>query len=132
MSKGLNIMRQTTLIIFISFFTHQVFADDLSSIYKFAVNNDPKYQAAINQYNAVQEIKIQSRSVLLPQLNATGYSSNVEQDVTGGLYPGERKFDSAGYSVEITQSIYERENYVGLNLADANVSKALSTLEDLE
>ncbi len=120
------------LVFFISIYTCQVSADDLATIYDLALSNDPQYQAAVAEFNAEQESKVQSRSVLLPQLNISGYVSNIEQDITGGIFPGDKKYDSTGYSVTLTQSIYQRENFVGLDQANARVNEAKALLDDVK
>lgn len=108
----------------------QVYADDLISVYKLAKTNDPQYRAAIFELNALLEEKPQSQSFLLPQLSATGYISDTDQTVTGGIQAGKYNYDSNGYKITATQSVYQKFNFDNLEQADAKVIQAKASFLD--
>jgi len=119
-------------IFFLSLCCSSVIADNLITVYNLALRNDPLYQSAIAEFNAIKEVKNQSVAQLLPQLNLTGYTAETEQDIAGGITAGEKKFDSNGYTLTLTQPIYQKERYIGLEQSDARISEAKATLTDIE
>ncbi|MFU8838064.1 MAG: TolC family outer membrane protein [Thiohalomonadaceae bacterium] len=96
-------------------------ADTLLDIYRLALQSDPQLRAAEAGWKAAQEARPQSRAGLLPQLNAGAELVNTRRDISGG---SEDRFNSHGYSLELSQSLYNHRNYVGLRQADAVIAQA--------
>lgn len=118
----------TAAIIFSSL-SFSAFADDLLSVYKSAIENDPKFRAAQAAYNAQRELKTQSISRLLPSLSATAhYTENNNEVIIGSSTPYEYK--AKGYNLNLTQPLYRHANFVGLNKASAQVAQALAVFEN--
>lgn len=109
----------------------QAWADDLNSIYRQALSNEPQFQAARADYLANKEIKSQAWAVLLPQINGTVYKTDSEKEysnVSGvpGLANGTSSTDSDGYSLNLTQTIYDQGKFSGLSQASAKVAQAVA------
>ena len=96
-------------------------ADTLLDIYRLALQSDPQLRAAEAGWKAAQEARPQSRAGLLPQLNAGAELVNTRREINGG---NEDRFNSHGYSLELSQSLYNHRNYVGLRQADAVIAQA--------
>lgn len=119
-------------IIFLSFICTSSFADDLLSVYKLAMQNDPQFRAAQAEYRAQLEAKYQSRALLLPTVSlSANYTDNKEETIGGTfLTPGTYNSIDKGYNLNLTQPLYRHENYVGLRQADAQIGQAQAVFED--
>lgn len=117
-----------TTITFLSFLSFASFAEDLLSVYKSAIQNDPQFRAAQAEYRALLETKTQSIALLLPTLSASAhYTDNDNETITASTT--RENYKSNGYSLTLTQPLYRHENYVGLNQADAQVAQASAIFE---
>jgi outer membrane protein len=107
-----------------------VLADNMLSIYQQAVQSDPQLQAAKAAYQATLEVVPQNRAALLPNLGLTG-------DVSRNRY--HNRSPSAGepensyatnktFGAQLTQAIYQRENFLKLEQTDSVVAKAKAQL----
>jgi outer membrane protein len=110
------------------------FADNMLSIYQQAVQSDPQLQAAKAAYQATQEVVPQNRAALLPNLGLTG-------DVSRDRYhnrspsPGEPENSYATnktFGAQLTQAIYQRQNFLKLEQTDSVVAKAKAQLTAAE
>ena len=119
-----------TTITFLSFLSFSSFAEDLLSVYKAAMQNDPQFRAAQAEYRAQLETKTQSIALLLPTLTASGHYTEHKDETIGGISAGNYDYKTNGYSLNLTQSLYRHENYVGLNQADAQVAQANAVFEN--
>lgn len=108
-------------------------AEDLLDIYRLAQENDPQLRAAQAAYQAAQETKAQSRAALLPQVNLSANYTHNNQDITKTTNPysstGESDYDSKGYTLSLSQSIYHHDSYVRLRQTDASIAKAKAEFE---
>ena len=119
-----------TTITFLSFLSFSSFAEDLLSVYKSAMQNDPQFRAAQAEYRALLETKTQSIALLLPTLSASAhYTDNDNETITASSTDPDN-YTNKGYSLTLTQPLYRHENYVGLNQADAQVAQAIATFEN--
>lgn len=105
-----------------------VFAEDLLTVYQYALKNDPQFRAARAEYKAIYENISQSRSFLLPSLSISAHSTQNDDKITTTTL-SESDYDSNGYSLNLTQPIYRHENYVGLRQANAQVAQARASFE---
>lgn len=117
------------IITFLSFFSFSSFAEDLLSVYKSAIQNDPQFRAAQAAYLAQAELKNQSFAALLPTISASAHYTEREDETVGGSLPGINDYKTNGYSLSLTQPLYRHANYVGLNQADAQVAQASAVFE---
>lgn len=118
-----------TTITFLSFLSFSSFAEDLLSVYKSAIQNDPQFRAAQAEYRALLETKTQSIALLLPTLSASAHYTDNDNETIAASTTREN-YKSNGYSLTLTQPLYRHENYVGLNQADAQVAQAIATFEN--
>ncbi len=108
-------------------------AEDLLDIYRLAQENDPQLRAAEAANRAAEETRAQSRAALLPQVNLSANYTHNNQDITETTSPfsstGESDFNSQGYTLSLSQSIYHHEYYVQLRQTDANIARANAEYE---
>jgi outer membrane protein len=113
-------------------------ADSLLDVYQRALQNDPAIREAEAQYLALAEVKPQARAALLPGVTLGSSISNRFVDTRGGaLAPdgstiGTRsKFnqDGHGWSLSLTQTIFDWGQYTTLRQADKRVMRAETDYE---
>ncbi len=108
-------------------------AEDLMEIYHQALSRDAAYQAAQAAYLAAREAKPQARSFLLPQINSSASLSRTSQDIksdfSGSTTKRDPDFHTKQYSLNLTQVIFNREFFVGLDQAEATVAQAEADVE---
>ncbi|MBI5447780.1 MAG: TolC family outer membrane protein [Gammaproteobacteria bacterium] len=106
-------------------------AHDLSLIFNDAFKNDPTYQAAEANFNALKETYPQALAKVLPTLsleaNAAASHSDI-RGITGGsnnlITLGGNSFGTNGYTVTLTQPLFNFNYFVQLKQADAQVKQA--------
>ena len=125
-----KILSSITAMTVLSFLSFSSFAEDLVSVYKAAIQNDSQFRAAKATYQAQLELKRQSIAAFLPTLTASANYSEREDEIIGGDIPSISNYNINGYSLNLTQSLYRHENYVGLNQADAQVAQASAIFEN--
>ena len=120
------------IIFFLLSLSANSFADDLLTVYKAALQNDPLFRAAQAEYQAQLEDKTQSTSVLLPTISLSANYTENREVLTGGAFlkPGTYDSTDTSYNLNLTQSLYRHENYVGLRQADAKVAQAQAIFRD--
>ena len=104
-------------------------AEDLLSIYRLSIENDPQLRAAFASYRAVQQAVPQARAGLLPQVNATlSRNRNDEEVATGALVfsrpAGQASYYSDSYEVNLSQVLYDRALWTRLDQASAEVRRS--------
>ena len=105
-------------------------AADLLQVFRKALDSDPSYRGAAASRDAAHAGKDVSNSNFYPGLNFNYYNTQTKtgtyESTTGGTttsYPA-RDSDSSGYSVSLTQSIYNRQNSIIQTQADIDAEKA--------
>jgi len=117
-----------TAIAFFSIFSSASFAEDLLSVYKLAIQNDPQFRAAQAEYHALLESKSQSVASLLPSVSASAhYTDHDDKTITSATTP--YKYKTNGYNLKLTQPLYRHQNFVALDQADAQVAQASAKFE---
>jgi outer membrane protein len=101
-------------------------ADDLLSVYDQALQADPQWQAAIAAHRAALEVVPQSRAALLPDLSLLGETSwNRYHNRKPNTGEKENTHSTNhSYGARLTQSLYNREQFVQLEQADSRVAQA--------
>jgi outer membrane protein len=100
-------------------------AENLLEVYRLAQQNDPTYLAAVAEYNAAKEASAKAWAPVLPQINLSGAHSeidNTKYDTVAGAIPGTYHTDS--YSLSLKQTIYHKEQFDAISVADAQVAQA--------
>jgi outer membrane protein len=104
-------------------------ADSLIDIYRLAQQNDPRYLAAQSSYFAALEIVPQARGALFPSVNATADATRnkveTRTDSPAVARPsGSVDFDSTGWSLTLTQPLFNAGLSAGLRQAKAQELRA--------
>ena len=112
----------------------QVGAMDFLQAVNQAEKSDPDMRAAEYSYQSIVESRAQSKSSLLPQIELTLYARHDQTETSNSSDPvlmpnARRSFDTDGYSLSLTQSIYEHGLYLQLEQADINIAMATVELE---
>ncbi len=105
-------------------------ATSLLDIYQLAINNDPQYRGAEAAYLATLETKSQSRAQLLPTINLTAnITDNTQKTLSSSSFAvGTRKFDSNGYTLSLTQPLFNYDYFVQLRQSRSTIGEAKATL----
>jgi len=103
-------------------------AKNLLEVYQLGLDNDPALRAAAAKRLAALEVRPQSHALLLPVLSASAnYADNRNEILSSDsrvFQPQTVFFFTKGYSLSLTQPIYNREYFVQQKQADALVSGA--------
>ena len=99
-----------------------------------AQKSDPDMRAAEYTYQSIVEGRAQSESSLLPQIELNLYTRHDQTEISNSSDPAlmpnaRRSFNTDGYSLSLTQSIYEHGLYLQLEQADINIAMATVDLE---
>ncbi len=124
-----NVYFSLSTITLLSILSFSSAAEDLLTVYKTAIQNDSQFRASQAEYRALLESKNQSIALLLPTISASAHYTDNENEIITATTTRD-DYSSKGYSLTLTQPIYRRENFVGLDQADAVVAQALATLEN--
>ena len=117
---------------------HLANAEGLIDIYQIAKSRDTEIREAQANYNASIQARPIARASLLPQISLSAETSYTNLDVEGttlGFEGGDVSFNSHGYSLQLSQPLYNHSFYVQLRQAKNTVAKAKveldSSLQDL-
>ncbi|MCG7984160.1 MAG: TolC family outer membrane protein [Candidatus Thiodiazotropha lotti] len=102
-------------------------ADDLMSVYRLALENDPQLQAAKEQLNSARESKSLARSQLLPTIGLGATYDAVRSDLKtlqGTSVDDTSTYRESGLGLNLTQPIYRRDRLVQLEQSDSTIAQA--------
>ena len=105
-------------------------AADLLSLYQRAQHEDPAYNAARADYRAAREAKPQARAAVLPQLQFT--ASHTEENQKDLSTHRSDDFSADQYGISLSQTLFNWNQFSGLDRADAQVAQAESNLASSE
>ncbi|WNC71610.1 outer membrane channel protein TolC [Thalassotalea psychrophila] len=91
-----------------------VAAQDLQEIYQLALQNDPTSLKAEAQFKSAQEIIEQSRSVLMPQLNAIASFGTQEVEIDGTTF---QDSETTRVALNLNMQLYHHNSWLGLDTA---------------
>lgn len=123
-----NVLKQFFLVLGFLIVSHHLFAMDFLQAYELAKKNDPEIMAASFEYQAVLSTRSQTQSSLLPKLTLDVFSQQIEQKNNSLINPVS-DYDSSGYTVSITQPIYNHELYLKLEQTDINIASAVANFD---
>ena len=120
---------------FVSLIPAPSWAHSLADLYQLAGENDLTLQTAMHQRDASLEVAPRARAALFPQVAAVGYGRyNKLQvySVNGGSVldlanQRSESYTSTGYSVTLSQTIFDWSAIEGLSVADKQVAQAQAT-----
>ena len=114
-------------LILFSLSTTLLQAQDLTDIYRLALVQDAELRIAEYEYLATRESLPIAASVRKPQID---FSANLSQSETDSLIaPNNNTRDDLGYSVNLTQTLYNAENRATIDAAEAFVAQARAEFE---
>ena len=101
-------------------------AEDLITVYQLALQNDAELMIAESNYLAAIQALPLAQSGNRPQIFFTVDGRIVESDNSA---TGTNSSDNIGYSVELTQALYDTATQGDINIADSNTKAALAVLQ---
>ncbi len=104
--------------------TSSLHAENLVDIYKLALENDPTFLAAKQQFLATEEIRNQRRALFLPALNLTANYSDLRQQYTFTGTPRDDRYISKNYGLNLKQVIYRKDYFIQYRQANYQVAEA--------
>ena len=102
-------------------------ASGLIDIYTIAKAQDTVFREAEANYLATAQASPIARASLLPQINFSAETSDNSLETEGqtfGVSGGDVDYNSHGYSLRLTQALYNRDFYIQLKQANNNVARA--------
>ncbi len=102
-------------------------ANGLIDIYTTAKAQDTVFREAEANYFATSQASPIARAALLPQVNFSAETSDNRLKTEGqtfGVSGGDVDYNSNGYSLRLTQALYNRDFYIQLKQANNNVARA--------
>ena len=125
-----KLIYQFLLTFSLSVATQAALATDLMDVYQQSLVNDPIFQAAKSTQLSKQETLPQNRASLLPNLSASAntaknyYHTLDAIGTSATAYPDSVKYNSNGYTINLTQSLINFGNWMKVSQADASVKQA--------
>jgi outer membrane protein len=102
-------------------------AEDLMTVYKLALENDPQLQVAKEKLNAARESKSLARSQLLPNIGVGATYDAVRRDLktaSGVSVDDTESYNESGLGLNLTQPIYRRDRFLQMDQADSSIAQA--------
>jgi outer membrane protein len=100
---------------------------DLLTIYRQALANDPTLASALSENKAAQEIIEQGKALYRPTVSFSAGASNSRTHIRyldANIQEGDSNFDTYKAGVEARQPIYRKQNLVQMDQAKVQVSQA--------
>jgi outer membrane protein len=111
-------------------------AEDLLQIYDMAVQSDPRLREAEQNLFARREIAPQARALLLPNLNVVGDVDYQDVSASGnsqaGRFSRNDSFSTQGVQAVVSQSVYNRANWMTLSQTDNIIAQAEAEYRDAQ
>ena len=107
-------------------------AYSLMDIYMMAKQHDADIQVAESRYNAEVQARPIARANILPQANLNANTTDVSQKIDGtqfGIEGREVDYNDHGYTLSVTQALYNVDYFVQLRQAKTSVAKASIDLD---
>lgn len=101
-------------------------ASSLMEVYERAAAEDAELRSAEAEYRSVLENRPIARSALLPQISGQAEAGAFYQD---GLNQPSRDGRQTSFGVNLSQSIYDRRNYIDLAQVDLEIARAEAELD---
>lgn len=104
-------------------------AADLNEVYQLAKTNDPVWRAAQASRQAGIEKAPQGRALLLPSLDVSAGTAESDQRVRTPAANNHYRYGTNGYSVQLTQPLYRKQNFAAYAQGIAGANAAEHELE---
>lgn len=109
-----------------------LYALNLSEVVALAAKNDAGFQIATAEYTAITERQPQSLSALLPNINLNFYATDTDRETTnatGSFTDGKSNFDSNGFTLSLSQTLFNKKLFDALDQSEAEIAQALASLQ---
>lgn len=126
-------MKKTLITAMLLATTHSLWAEDLSQVYREAVEFDAQLGAAKATLEAQKEAKPLALSTLLPAVGVSGDLNYRNQEVhssPAGSYDDD--YSTSGLVVDVVQPLYRRDRLVRLEQSDWVIEQAVSEYRAVE
>ncbi|MBE0613584.1 MAG: TolC family outer membrane protein [Burkholderiales bacterium] len=119
-------MKRHAIFLAILAFSQPLSAADLLQTYREARANDPVYASARAARDAGRESLPQGRAVLRPTISASGFTqmNNIDIDYRDALPSASRDGNTNGYSLSLTQPLFNWQNFMLYKEAGFKVAQA--------
>lgn len=108
-------------------------AQDLMQTFTQSLQSDPQILAEAASRAAVSEQEKQALANFLPQVALNASKGKTWQDTSSSnLIAGKRQYNTRGYSLNITQPLYRKNNFVLQNQADLAIESASASYQIAE
>ena len=132
MSMRNRLISISTFLLCSCLFLSQGHTSGLIDVYTIAKSQDTDIQQAEASYHASAQARPIARASLLPQISLSAETSDNTLETQGqtfGVSGADVDFNSHGYSLRLTQSLYNHDFYVQLRQAKNTVAKAQVELD---
>lgn len=120
-------------LLFCALTSYQAIALDFLQVLKLAETSDPDFLAAQFNFQAVTESRPQSLAALRPQIDLNIFTTRTQLETsnsTNVLVPdGSINFNTDGYRLSLTQSIYNHDLYLLLEQTDINIAAGKAEID---
>ena len=99
-------------------------AENIDEIYKLAVNNDPLYRGAKQEYLGQQQIKEQQFALFLPAVNLTANYTEIDQTNTASGTDTSYEYNTKNYTLNLKQMLYRHDYFIQYKQADLQLMQA--------
>ena len=135
MTHSVRMVRVLAITVFLSlmFLPAAIQARGLIDVYSLAKSRDTQMREARANYRAAAQARPIARAALLPQFRLSAETSDNSLKTKGqtfGIAGRDVDFNAHGYSLRLTQSLYNREFYVQLRQAKNGVAQAQAVLDN--
>jgi outer membrane protein len=112
-------------IVVATLFSQTSSAADLMDIFSMSLKSDPQLLAQAASRLATNELDAQAQARFLPEVTFGANTGRVWQDTSSQVTSnGEFDYNAHGYSLNITQPVYRKQNFVLQNQADIAIESA--------
>ena len=125
-SLSSTLLKSVCVFIIASLFSN-AYAYSLMEIYSRAKQHDADILIAESRFNAEAQARPIARANVLPQASLRANTTDVSQETDGstfGVAGTDVDFNDHGYTLSISQSLYNHDHYVQLRQAKDSVAKA--------
>lgn len=107
-------------------------AEDLLQVFEQSQQSDPQLLAEQAALYAVAELGDQATARFLPQIGVSADTGRVRRDSSAQSFGGKQEYNSHGYSLNLTQPVYRRENHVQSEQANIALESAQASYQIVE
>ncbi len=106
-------------------------AADLLAVYQQAEQNDAEFKQVLATHRATLEVLPQAQALLYPSVNLTANTRSNDQDISTGGFgaSGEVGFNSHGYSLDVTQTLFRRDRFLALDQSETRIQQSVANVE---